>query len=77
MKMKATTTQIGGNHYASMKIQPTVFIHANNIPFLEGNVIKYVVRHRHKNGKQDIEKAINYLQLLLELEYHDDPQPGI
>lgn len=71
---KATETQVGGNHYASMKIQPTVFIHENNIPFLEGNVIKYVVRHRHKNGKQDIEKAIHYLQLLLQLEY-DNPEP--
>ena len=69
--MKPSETQIGGNHYASMPIQPTKFIHANNIPFLEGNVIKYVCRHRQKNGKQDIQKAIHYLQLLLELEYDD------
>ena len=72
--MKASQTQVGGNHYASMKIQPTAFIYLNDIPFLEGNVIKYVVRHRHKNGRQDIEKAIHYLQLLLELEY-DNPEP--
>ena len=25
--------------------------------------------HRAKNGRQDIEKAIHYLQLLLEIEY--------
>lgn len=67
--IQATNEQIGGNHYKSCKIQPTEFIHANNIPFIEGNVIKYVCRHRQKNGKQDIEKAIHYLKLLLEFEY--------
>lgn len=67
--MTAKETQVGGMHYAAMKIQPIEFIHANNIGFLEGNVIKYVCRHRSKNGRQDIEKAIHYLQLLLELEY--------
>lgn len=70
--MKASEKQIGGNHYQHMKIKPTEFILANNIPFLEGNVIKYVCRHKHKNGKEDIEKAIHYLQLLLEHEYHED-----
>ena len=66
---QATNEQIGGNHYKDCKIQPTEFIHANNIPFIEGNVIKYVCRHRSKNGRQDIEKAIHYLKLLLEFEY--------
>ena len=70
--MKASEQQIGGNHYQHMKIKPTEFILANNIPFLEGNVIKYVCRHKHKNGKEDIEKAIHYLQLLLEHEYHEE-----
>ena len=67
--MKASETQIGGNHYKGFAIQPTEFIVKNNIPFLEGNVIKYVCRHRHKNGRQDIEKAIHCLQMLLEYEY--------
>ena len=31
--------QIGGNHYASMKIQPSEFINKNNLPFAEGNAI--------------------------------------
>ncbi len=66
--MKATDKQVAGDHYI-MPIQPIQFIHVNEIPFIEGNVIKYVCRHRHKNGPQDIEKAIHYLELLLELEY--------
>ena len=61
--------QVDGDHYKSLIIQPTTYIHANGIPFIEGNVIKYVTRHREKGGKKDIEKAIHYLQTLLELEY--------
>ena len=45
------------------------FIHANHIPFIEGSVIKYVCRHRLKDGRQDLEKAIHLLELLIELEY--------
>lgn len=31
------------------------------------NALKYIFRHRSKNGKQDIEKAIWYLRKYLEL----------
>lgn len=61
--------QIGGNHYAKMAIQPIDFIQANGLGFCEGNVIKYVCRHRDKNGKQDLQKAIHYLELLMAHEY--------
>jgi len=63
--------QIGGDHYMTMKIQPVEFIHANNIPFLEGNIIKYICRHKSKNGKADLEKAKHYIDLLLELDYNE------
>lgn len=62
-------TQVGGGHYKDLKIQPVEFIHANGLGFMEGAVIKYVARHKAKNGRQDLEKAIHFLQLLLELEY--------
>lgn len=71
INMTALDTQIGGDHYKTMKIQPVEFITANNIPFLEGNVIKYVSRHASKNGLADIEKAIHYLELIKELRYKD------
>jgi len=61
--------QVGGKHYTSCNIQPIAYIHANNLGFCEGNVVKYVTRHKQKNGRQDIEKAIHYLEILLELEY--------
>ena len=62
---EAKAKQVGGKHYM-LEIQPIDFIVKNNIPFREGNVIKYVTRHKEKNGKQDIEKAIHYLQMILE-----------
>lgn len=62
----ALNTQIGGSHYKQYEIQPVEFYIANNIPFVEGNIIKYVCRHRHKNGKEDLDKAIHYLELLRE-----------
>lgn len=67
-KQKASEMEVGGSHY-QMEIQPVEFITRNKIPFIEGNVIKYVCRHRRKNGVEDIDKAIHYLQLLKELEY--------
>jgi hypothetical protein len=67
--MKATEMQVGGNHYNEYVIQPTQFIYKNNIPFIEGNIIKYVLRHRKKNGIEDLKKAKHYIDLLIELEY--------
>jgi Protein of unknwon function (DUF3310) len=72
----ALDIQAGGDHYKSLPIQPVQYIHANKLPYLEGNVIKYVTRHRSKNGKQDIEKAIHYLQLILQLDYSESPETG-
>ena len=61
-------TQVGGDHYKLLMIQPIEYIHANNVPYAEGNVIKYVTRWRDKNGIADLEKAKHYLELLIELE---------
>ena len=60
--------QVGGGHY-NMPIQPAEYIAKNDIGYLEGNVIKYVSRHQNKNGIEDIEKAIHYLELIKELTY--------
>ena len=72
--VKARSRQVGGSHYSKMTIQPIDFIEENGLTFLEGNVIKYVVRHRDKHGKQDLEKAMHYLQLLVEREYPEDTE---
>ena len=71
--MGALDKQEGGGHYKAFAIQPIEFIHANNIGYMEANVIKYVCRHRDKNGLQDLRKAIHYLEMLIELEYAKRP----
>ncbi len=67
--MTALDTQAGGSHYKDLPIQPVEYIVENDIPYLEGNVIKYITRHKFKNGREDIEKAIHYCQLILDLQY--------
>lgn len=65
---RALDIQVAGNHYKELAIQPVEYIHANNIGYFEGNVIKYVSRWRNKNGVKDLEKAKHYIDLLIELE---------
>lgn len=69
--MSALATQVGGDHYRAGGIQPVEYIEANRLAFLEGCVVKRVTRHDRAGGKgrQDIEKAIHELTLLLELRY--------
>ena len=64
----ALNKQVGGSHYRDKGIQPIIYIHANELGFCEGNVVKYVTRWRDKNGVVDLRKAIHYLELLIDLE---------
>ena len=61
--------QVDGNHYSKMKVQPAYFINENNLRFAEGNAIKYICRHKNKGKKKDIEKAIHYLEMIIERDY--------
>lgn len=61
--------QYGGGHYLSKKIQPVEYVHANDLTFFQGNVVKYVTRYKDKKGAEDVKKAIHYLQMILEFEY--------
>lgn len=64
----ALNQQVAGTHYKDLKIQPVEYCHANGIPFIEGNVIKYVTRWRDKGGIEDLRKARHFIDLLIELE---------
>ena len=57
--------EISPKHYSQFKIEPFDFIHENGLGFAEGNVVMYVCRWREKNGIEDLEKAVRYLQLLI------------
>jgi|TARA_B110000285_G_scaffold98855_1_gene112713 hypothetical protein len=61
-----TKRQEGGDHYSKHKIQPYTFIQTNGLSFFQGNVIKYVVRYKDKNGIEDLKKIIHYCELEIE-----------
>lgn len=61
-------TQVGGNHYTKMKIQPFQFSMANKLDPMQHTIIKYVTRFRDKNGIQDLEKAKQTIDLLIAYE---------
>ena len=67
--MSAYKKQIGGGHYLKMKIQPSEFINKNNLPFAEGNAIKYICRHQDKGEINDLEKAKHYIDMIIERDY--------
>jgi hypothetical protein len=62
--MLSLNKQVAGNHYSEMAIQPAEFIIQNKLSFCQGNVIKYVTRYRSKNGLQDLDKAIHYIEMM-------------
>ena len=64
--MKSSEKQVGGKHYLKYKIQPVELIIKNNIGFVEGNIIKYVLRFKEKGGVQDLLKAKHYIELLID-----------
>lgn len=71
--MSANNTQVAGNHYKSLAIEPWEIVEKNGLNFWEGNVLKYLLRHRKKNGVQDLKKARHYLDKLIEIEEAKTP----
>ena len=55
-------------HYITNVIEPIDFIIANKLNFCEGNVVKYISRWRLKNGVEDLKKAKQYIDFLIEKE---------
>jgi hypothetical protein len=64
----ALATQVGGDHYKSLAIQPIEYITKNNLGWCEGNVIKYISRWKQKGQHADLDKVIHYVNLLKELD---------
>lgn len=67
LKAFPTEKQEGGDHYKGYAIEPYHFIQKNNLNFFQGNVIKYVVRYKKKNGIEDLKKVIHYCELEIDL----------
>jgi hypothetical protein len=66
--MSQFDSQVGGEHYKKMPIQPLEFIVKNGLDFFQGNVLKYIIRYKEKNGVEDLKKARHYIDMMIELE---------
>lgn len=60
------STQIGGDHYQKAALQPWDIFLAWGLDPWSANVVKYVLRFPHKNGKEDLLKAKHYVDFLIE-----------
>ena len=72
--MSAYKKQIGGKHYLKYKVQPSKFVVENKLLYPEGCVIKYVIRHQDKGGKQDLEKAKHMIDMIIERDYGNEKE---
>ena len=58
--------QVGGDHYKQTTLQPWDVISAWSLDPWLANVVKYVQRHQRKNGREDLQKAVHYLEYVIE-----------
>ena len=66
--------QHGGSDYQKYVIQPSKFVVANKLLYPEGCAIKYIIRHQDKNGKEDLMKAIHFIEMIIERDYKEEPK---
>ena len=72
VRQSAWQKQEGGSHYKNLKIQPMQYALENKLDYAQANVVKYVTRHKDKNGKEDLLKAIHNIELMIEFYYGDE-----
>ena len=71
---KGGSTGIRPPYYSKYPIDPWTFILKNQLGMDQGSVIKYVVRHKDKNGVEDLNKAIKCLEMMKEFYYGVKPK---
>jgi hypothetical protein len=62
------STQIGGDHYTKLAIQPMQYSMKNGLDQLQHTIIKYVTSFRDKAGIEDLEKAKHCIDMLIDFE---------
>ena len=68
--------QIGGDHYVQTKYQVWDFTEKHGLGGLEMCIVKYLCRWRDKgNGVMDLEKAIHFIDKLIDLHKHKGRVP--
>ena len=70
----ANATQVGGTHYKN-QFQHWDLAHELDLGYFEGQVSKYITRHRFKKGQEDAEKALHFCKKLIELAFSSGRMP--
>lgn len=68
-RQNSMQTQIGGDHYTKLAIQPMTYSMENKLDACQHTAIKYITRFRDKGGRQDLLKAIQTIEMLIKFEY--------
>ena len=68
MSKESLSKEVAGSHYQQYKVQPIELIAQKEWNFFQGNIAKYILRAKHKNGRQDLDKAIHYCELAIDLD---------
>jgi len=68
--MPANDKQVGGKHYVA-KIQHWDIVAMHDLDYFQGQITKYVMRWKKKNGLQDLHKAQHFLEKYIELNTGD------
>lgn len=70
---EANSRQVGGDHYSKRAgLQHWDIVRVMEWDYFQGNITKYLDRHRRKNGLQDLLKARHYLDKYMEIEYPEE-----
>jgi len=74
--MAANETQVGGTHYNKFgDYQHWDMVYYFNLDYYQGQITRYVMRHKDKNGIVDLKKAVYTLQKYIELLESEDRRP--
>lgn len=66
--MTANNFQVGGVHYKDMPLEHWDIVAIENLDYFQGQITKYVMRWRGKNGIEDLKKAKHFLDKYIEVE---------
>lgn len=70
----ANQTQVGGTHYQN-PFPHWDLAHELDLGYFEGQISKYITRHRFKNGLEDAQKALHFCNKLIELARDEGRMP--
>lgn len=71
-KYNPLVVQQSGNHYKNGEIQPIEYSERNHLSTCQGNIVKYITRHKEKNGVDDLAKIVHYALLEALFVYGED-----